>query len=102
VDALAAEVERLREELARSQEALAREAARSKQLSEAAAGAQFKYDLLVDMVRILLACVARTASVCELTRRALQYTLQMLDQDIMQAKLEGHDEPSFARAGITV
>lgn len=31
-----------------------------------------------------------------------QYTLQMLDQDIMQAKLEGHDEPSFARAGITV
>lgn len=51
VDALAAEVERLRDELAKSQEALARETQRSKQLSEAAAGAQFKYDLLVDMVR---------------------------------------------------
>jgi len=103
VDALAAEVERLRDELGRAQAALAQEAQRSKQLSEAAAGAQFKYDLLVDMVRTLRLLYAVLAVLTWLCFRRAQYTLQMLDQDIMQAQIEGHDEPSFGgSAGITV
>ena len=30
-----------------------------------------------------------------------QYTLQMLDHDILQAQVEGHEQPSYAR-GIAV
>ncbi len=51
---LYAEIAQLNQELRAAKEALAAEQARSRQLQEAAAASQFKYELLVDMVRAWL------------------------------------------------
>jgi hypothetical protein len=81
-----AKVATLTEELAAVKEQLAAEQARSKQLQEASAAQQFKFDLLVDMVRIVdprgnaCTCDALTP---ERPLPWSQYTLQMLDQDLL-------------------